>query len=109
MMDQNSMISLYDEEIIKIRDIVGKIEYKYKDAKGDFDVMWNMIVELEGRLHDAGFEADADWHVEEGAEFPQLVVNIIDRIDPISGFDHEKKQHEVKKAREKNEDIEEIH
>jgi len=107
-MEQSSMINLYDEEIIKIRNIVAKIEYKYKDASGNFENMWNMILELEGRLHDAGFEVDADWHVEEGDEYPQLVVNIIDRIDPVSGFDFDKKQYEVKKAREKNDDIEEI-
>lgn len=107
-MEPSSMINLYDEEIIKIRDIVAKIEYKYKDASGNFENMWNIILELEGRLHDAGFEADADWHVEEGEEYPKLVVNIIDRVDPVSGFDFDKKQYEVKKAREKNEDIEEI-
>jgi len=107
-MEQNSMINLYDEEITKIRDIVGKVEYKYKDSAGNFENMWNMIVELEGKLHDAGFEADADWHVDEGSEYPQLVVNIIDRVDPISGFDFDKKQYEVKKAKELNQDIEEI-
>jgi len=104
----DSMINLYDEDITKIRDAVGRIEYKYKDAKNDFDTMWNMIVELEGRLYDIGFEADADWHVNEATEIPELVVTIIDRVDPISGFDHEKKQYEVKKARELNQDIEEI-
>lgn len=107
-MEQNNMINLYDEEITKIRDIVGKVEYKYKDSAGNFENMWNMIVELEGKLHDAGFEADADWHVDEGSEYPQLVVNIIDRVDPISGFDFDKKQYEVKKAKELNQDIEEI-
>lgn len=107
-MEQNSMINLYDEEITKIRDIVGKVEYKYKDSAGNFENMWNMIVELEGKLHDAGFEADADWHVNEESEYPQLVVNIIDRVDPISGFDFDKKQYEVKKAKELNQDIEEI-
>lgn len=107
-MEQNSMINLYDEEITKIRDIVGKVEYKYKDSAGNFENMWNMIVELEGKLHDAGFEADADWHVDEASEYPQLVVNIIDRVDPISGFDFDKKQYEVKKAKELNQDIEEI-
>jgi hypothetical protein len=107
-MEQSSMINLYDEEIIKIRDIVGRVEYKYKDATGNFDNMWNMIVELEGKLHDAGFEADADWHIDETSEYPQLVVNITDRVDPISGFDFDKKQYEVKKAKELNEDIKEI-
>jgi len=107
-MEQNSMINLYDEEITKIRDIVGKVEYKYKDSAGNFENMWNMILELEGKLHDAGFEADADWHVNEESEYPQLVVNIIDRVDPISGFDFDKKQYEVKKAKELNQDIEEI-
>lgn len=107
-MQETSMINLYDEEIIKIRDIVARVEYKYKDSTGNFDTMWNIIAELEGKLHDAGFEADADWHVDEDSDFPQLVVNIIDRIDPISGFDFDKKQYEVKKARELNQDIEEI-
>jgi hypothetical protein len=107
-MQETSMINLYDEEITKIRDIVARVEYKYKDSTGNFDNMWNMIVELEGKLHDAGFEADADWHIVEDNDFPQLVVNIIDRIDPISGFDFDKKQYEVKKARELNQDIEEI-
>jgi hypothetical protein len=104
----DSMINLYDEEIIKIREIVAKVEYKYKDSTGNFENMWNMVLELEGKLHDAGFEADADWHIEENNEFPQLIVNIIDRIDPISGFDFDKKQYEVKKAKELNEDIKEI-
>lgn len=107
-MMENSQINLYDEDIIKIKEVVGRIEYKYKDAKGDFDTMWGMIVELEGRLHDIGFVADADWQLNEGTEVPELVVNIIERVDPISGFDFEKKQYEVQKAREKNEDIEEI-
>lgn len=105
---ENSQINLYDEEIIKIKEVVGRIEYKYKDAKGDFDTMWNMIAELEGRLYDNGFEADADWQINGETELPELVVTIIDRVDAISGFDHEKKQYEVKKARELNEDIEEI-
>lgn len=107
-MEQSSMINLYDEEIINIRDIVGRVEYKYKDSTGNFENMWNMIIELEGKLHDAGFEADADWHLEDGDEYPKLVVNITDRVDPISGFDFDKKQYEVKKARELNQDIEEI-
>lgn len=107
-MQETSMINLYDEEIMKIREIVARVEYKYKDSTGNFDNMWNMIVELEGKLHDAGFEADADWHITEDSDFPQLVVNIVDRIDPISGFDFDKKQYEVKKARELNQDIEEI-
>ena len=107
-MEQSSQINLYDEDIIKIKQVVGKIEYKYKDRSGDFDTMWNMILELEGKLHEAGFEADADWHVADDNSPPQLVVNIIERVDPISGFDFDKKQYEVKKAREKNEDIEEI-
>lgn len=107
-MDESNMINLYDEEIIKIREIVSKVEYKYKDSTGNFDNMWNMIVEVEGRLEDAGFVADADWHVEEDSEFPKLVVNITDRIDQIAGFDFDKKQYEVRNARAKNEDIEEI-
>lgn len=105
---QSEQINLYDEDIIKIKDVIGRIEYKYKDRTGDFDTMWNMITEVEGKLHDAGFIADADWQVTEDNPIPQLVVNIIERVDPISGFDFEKKQYEVKKAREKNEDIEEI-
>lgn len=104
----DSMINLYDEDIINIREVVGRIEYKYKDATGDFDTMWNMIAEVEGRLYDNGFEADADWRINPETEMPELVVTILDRVDPISGFDHEKKQYEVKKARELNEDIEEI-
>ena len=59
----DSMINLYDEDIVKIRDVVGRIEYKYKDANNNFDTMWNMIAELEGRLYDNGFEADADWQL----------------------------------------------
>ena len=102
------MINLYDEDIINIRDVIGRIEYKYKDAKNDFDTMWNMIAEVEGRLYDIGFESDADWHINQETEVPELVVTIIDRVDPISGFDHEKKQYEVKKSRELNEDIKEI-
>jgi hypothetical protein len=104
----DSMINLYDEDIVKIRDVVGRIEYKYKDANNNFDTMWNMIAELEGRLYDNGFEADADWQLNEDTDILELVVTIIDRVDPISGFDHEKKQYEVKKARELNQDIEEI-
>jgi hypothetical protein len=107
-MEQSSQINLYDEDIIKIKKVVGGVEYKYKDRSGDFDTMWNMILELEGKLHDAGFIADADWNLTDESPVPQLTVNIIERIDPISGFDFDKKQYEVKKAREKNEDIEEI-
>ena len=107
-MEQSSQINLYDEDIIKIKRIVGGIEYKYKDRSGDFDTMWNMVLELEGKLHDAGFIADADWNLTDDSPFPQLTVNIIERVDPISGFDFDKKQYEVKKSREKNEDIEEI-
>ena len=102
------MINLYDEDIIKIREVVGRIEYKYKDAKNNLDTMWNMIAELEGRLYDNGFEADADWQINQETDIPELVVTIIERVDPISGFDHDKKQYEVKKARELNQDIEEI-
>lgn len=104
----DSMINLYDEDIIKIREVVGRIEYKYKDAKSNLDTMWNMIAELEGRLYDNGFEADADWQINEETDIPELVVTIIERVDPISGFDHDKKQYEVKKARKLNQDIEEI-
>ena len=104
----DSMINLYDEYIIKIREVVGRIEYKYKDAKNNLDTMWNMIAELEGRLYDNGFEADADWQINQETDIPELVVTIIERVDPISGFDHDKKQYEVKKARELNQDIEEI-
>jgi hypothetical protein len=104
----DSMINLYDEDIIKIREVVGRIEYKYKDAKNNLDTMWNMIAELEGRLYDNGFEADADWQINQETDIPELVVTIIERVDPISGFDHDKKQYEVKKARELNQDIEEI-
>jgi hypothetical protein len=104
----DSMINLYDEDIIKIREVVGRIEYKYKDAKNNLDTMWNMIAELEGRLYDNGFEADADWQINQEKDIPELVVTIIERVDPISGFDHDKKQYEVKKARELNQDIEEI-
>jgi hypothetical protein len=107
-MEESNSINLYDEEIITIKKIVGGVESKYKDATGNFDNMWNMIQELEGKLHDAGFVADADWNVTDESPFPQLTVNIIERVDPISGFDFDKKQYEVKKAREKNEDIEEI-
>jgi hypothetical protein len=104
----DSMINLYDEDIIKIREVVGRIEYKYKDAKNNLDTMWNMIAELEGRLYDNGFEADADWQINQETDIPELVVTIIERVDPISGFDHDKKQYEVKKARKLNQDIEEI-
>lgn len=108
MSEQSSDINLYDEDIIKIKKIVGGVESKYKDSTGNFENMWNMIVELEGKLHDAGFVADADWHLTDENPIPQLIVNIIERVDPLSGFDFDKKQYEVKKAREKNEDIEEI-
>ena len=67
-----------------------------------------MIVELEGKLHDAGFMVDADWHLTDDNPIPQLIVNVLERVDSLSGFDFDKKQYEVKKAREKNEDIEEI-
>lgn len=70
------------------------------------DTYLQMDDELTARLFDAGFAVEVDFTPLANGESPAVIIH--ERIMPFGGFDHEEKQHEVKKIRESGDDVEEI-
>lgn len=80
------------------------INHKYSKMTLTGSIVKEMISETQNRFANIGLKVDLTVDPRTG----YFTFDVIGRINQNTGFDHEQKQWEVKKAKERNETIQEI-
>jgi hypothetical protein len=96
-------LQLQDSEILQIRkiqmDLTSKFQYQARSER----IVDQIEAEAVEKLANAGWIAHVDaFPILQGE---QITITLLQRVDPNVRFDHEQKQYDVLKAREKGETI----
>ena len=96
-------LELQDAEILEIRKIQIKLNNKYSLQARSEKVIDEIEKDAVEALYHLGFVAHVDaFPILQGE---QMTITLLHRADPSFEFDHERKAHDVVKAREKGEII----
>lgn len=98
----NERIDLQDSEILEIRRLQNGLNAKFSTRERSEKVISEIEAEAVEGLYRLGFVAHVDaFPILQGE---QLTITLLGRAAPVE-FDHERKQYDVLKAREKGETI----
>lgn len=98
---------VYDEETAKIHEVGVHVQRLWRDVaptlnladhRGTAKKLNEWVKVAEGAFERIGFRARVDVNPIYGDQPPGIT--IVDRVNPIDEFDHEKKEREVRQARE---------
>lgn len=96
-------IDLQDSEILEIRRVQNRLNAKFSMRERSEKVISEIEAEAVEELYRLGFVAHIDaFPILQGE---QLTITLLARATPDAEFDHERKQYDVIKAREKGETL----
>jgi len=94
-------LNLQDDEIRKIRDLQLRLNNLFSQRPRTEKVIDEIEKEAVEGLYRLGFVAHVDaFPILQGE---QITITLLERAIPVTEFDHERKQYDVLKAREKGE------